>query len=294
MSSMRSGTNSGTSNIVGHLVAALPMIVVTTATLMAQQPESTRLEYTTPPSFEGFWQIIDGEYELGHGFKAVEACGALKDPGGEPMIRCSLPWEAKGGATFGLKDKLNKRGLAWMQFRDEQMSEKHLCIPNTLPAIQDKWLGFVFYLGPGELHIEAPTDAFTEGVRRVVWMDGRKHPAPHVQLFQGHSIGWYEGDELVIETTNFTFNPDGLEDHTHVASSAHKVVTERWKKLSPTRLDITYTVEDQLFLKEPVVFTWHYERTPPPAGRNQVNFVCDPEVAWSEALIAMPSRYTVD
>ena len=25
-----------------------------------------------------------------------------------------------------------------MEFRDEQMPEEHLCIPNTLPAIQDE------------------------------------------------------------------------------------------------------------------------------------------------------------
>ena len=100
--------------------------------LGAQRPESTRLEIKEVPDFSGFWQIIDGNYVPGHGFRAEEACAALKDPSGGPMLRCSLPWEAKGGATFGVKDHLNKRGLAWMEFRDEQMSEKHLCIPNTL------------------------------------------------------------------------------------------------------------------------------------------------------------------
>ena len=147
-------------------------------------------------------------------------------------------------------------------------------------------------LGAGELHIDKPNDAFTEGVRRTVWIDGRKHPGPHELLFQGHSIGWYEGDDLVIETTNFTFNPDGLADHIHVPSSAAKTVTERWTRLSPTRMDITYTVEVKLFLKEPWVFTWHYEKTDPPLPRNQVNFICDPSVSWNEALLAEPSRYT--
>jgi len=260
--------------------------------LGAQRPESTTLEITEVPDFSGFWQIPDGEYTLGHGFNALEACSAIKDPSGDSMFRCSQPWEAKGGAPRGLKDFLNKRGLAWMEFRDEQMSEKHQCIPNTLPAIQDKYVGTVFQLGAGELHIESPNDAFTEGVRRTVWMDGRKHPGPHGQFFHGHSIGWYEGDDLVIETTNFTFNPDGLADHLHMASSAAKKVTERWTRLSPTRMDITYTVEDKLFLKEPWVFTWHYEKTDAPLARNQVNFICDPSVAWNEALLAAPSRYT--
>jgi len=268
-------------------LAVLVVLAFAGVDLGAQRSE-TRLEIKTVPDFSGFWRTP----EDGRGFDQREACAAIKDPSGAPMIRCSQPWEAKGGAKFGLKDFLNKRGLAWMEFRDEQMSEKHLCIPNTLPAIQDFYLGAVYQLGAGELHIDLPTDAFTEGVRRTVWMDGRKHPGPHVQLFQGHSIGWYEGNELVIETTNFTFNPDGLEDHIHVPSSAAKKVTERWTRVSPTRLAITYTVEDKIFLKRPWIFTWHYEKTDPPLPRNQVNFVCDPDVSWNEALIAAPSRYT--
>lgn len=274
------------------LVLAAALAAGSGSRLVAQKPASTMLEITEVPDFSGFWQIIDGEYTLGHGFDATVACADLKDPSGGPMLRCSIPWEAKGGAKFGMKDHLNKRGLAWMEFRDEQMSEKWMCIPNTLPAIQDKWLGTVFQIGAGELHIESPTDAFTEGVRRIVWMDGRKHPGPHALTLQGHSIGWYEGNDLVVETTNFTFNPDGIEDHIHVPSSAAKKVSERWVKVGKDRMDITYTIEDKLFLKKPLVFTWHYEKTPPPAGRNQVNFVCDPDVSWSETLIAMPSKYS--
>jgi hypothetical protein len=268
---------------------AAALVLVCGAGLAAQRPSTTTLDMTREvPDFSGFWRTPEG----GLGFNQREACGAIKDPSGAPMQRCSQPWEARGGAKVGLKDFLNKRGLAWMEFRDEQMSEKHLCIPNTLPAIQDFYVGAVYMLGPGELHIDSPTDAFTEGVRRVVYMDGRKHPGPHVQLFHGHAIGWYEDNDLVIETTNFTFNPDGLEDHIHVPSSAAKKVTERWVKQSPTRMTITYTVEDKIFLKQPWVFTWTYEKTDPPLPRNQVNFICDPDVSWSEALIAAPSRYT--
>jgi hypothetical protein len=276
-----------------HLARGIALITVLgfagTAHLGAQRPESTTLEIREVPDFSGFWQIEDGR-----GFDQAEACGSLKDPSGAQMRRCSQPWEARGGAKFGLKDFLNKRGLAWMQFRDEQMSEKHLCIPNTLPAIQDRWLGSVYQLGAGELHIDQPNDAFTEGVRRTVWMDGRKHPGPHQLFFHGHAIGWYEGNDLIIETTNFTFNPDGLEDHLHVPSSAAKTVTERWRTLSPIRLQITYTIEDKLFLKQPWVFTWYYVKTDPPPLRNQVNFICDPDVAWNEAALAAPSQYTED
>ena len=41
---------------------------------------------------------------------------------------------------------------------------------------------------------------------RTVYMDGREHPGPAERFGTGHSIGWWEGDTLVVDTRNF-------EDH---------------------------------------------------------------------------------
>jgi hypothetical protein len=38
---------------------------------------------------------------------------------------------------------------------------------------------------------------------RTVYMDGRTHPRNPVPEFYGHSIGWWEGDTLVIDTVGF-------------------------------------------------------------------------------------------
>ena len=38
---------------------------------------------------------------------------------------------------------------------------------------------------------------------RTVFMDGRSHPASFTPTFYGHSIGWWEGDTLNVETTGF-------------------------------------------------------------------------------------------
>src|SRR5687768_10620844 len=137
-----------TRGLAGGLAILGVLATAGAADLRAQRPEFTQLRITEVPDFSGFWQIAP----IGRDFDQRVACAGLKDPSGAPMARCSLPWEAKGGATLGLKDVLNKRGLAWMEFRDEQMSEKHLCIPNTLPAIQDRYIGSVFQLGAGEIH----------------------------------------------------------------------------------------------------------------------------------------------
>jgi len=253
----------------------------------AERAAQAAAEAADPMNFTGYWAMPGYRTPAGHGFGAREACAALKDPSGQPMERCDQPWEAKGGAKFGLKDFLNKRGLAWMEFRDEQMSEKHLCLPTMLPGVMDHEAGAVRMLD-GVMLIQFSTDAFAEGVTRTVYMDGRQHPGPHEVFMQGHSVGHYEGNELVIETTNFPFSPDGLDDHIHVPSSAAKKLTERWKKIGPDKLDVTFTQEDPIFLKKPWTWTWHYVRgTQAPL----TNFSCDPEGAFMQMKVATPSKY---
>jgi hypothetical protein len=38
---------------------------------------------------------------------------------------------------------------------------------------------------------------------RTIYMDGRSHPRTLTPSFYGHSIGWWEGDTLVVDTIGF-------------------------------------------------------------------------------------------
>jgi hypothetical protein len=38
---------------------------------------------------------------------------------------------------------------------------------------------------------------------RTIYMDGRTHPATPTRSAYGHSIGWWDGDTLVVDTTGF-------------------------------------------------------------------------------------------
>ena len=48
-------------------------------------------------------------------------------------------------------------------------------------------------------------------------MDGRTHPANLAPSYYGHSIGWWEGDTLVIDTVGFNegfwFDRRGITAH---------------------------------------------------------------------------------
>jgi len=90
-------------------------------------------------------------------------------------------------------------------------------------------------------------------VERTVYLDGRAHPENGERTAQGHSIGWWEEDVLVVETKL-------LADHRiggaffGLPSTEAKVVTERYS-LSEDRkraiIDISF--EDPEYLSEPYV-----------------------------------------
>ena len=74
---------------------------------------------------------------------------------------------------------------------------------------------------------------------RIIPLDGRPHPGRNIRLDMGDAKGHWEGDTLVVETTNFNTrsayrnaDPDTLK------------LTERFTRLSPTRLDWRVTVDD--------------------------------------------------
>ena len=77
---------------------------------------------------------------------------------------------------------------------------------------------------------------------RVIHMDGRSHPAKPEPGFFGHSIGWWEGDTLVIDTV-------GIDESAWMERSAlphtdrlHTI--ERLTRLDFTTLDYELTVDD--------------------------------------------------
>ena len=77
---------------------------------------------------------------------------------------------------------------------------------------------------------------------RTVYMDGRTHPANFSPTFYGHSIGWWEGDTLVIDTVGynegFWMDRDGLP-HT---DKLHTI--ERLTRTDAAALKYELTVDD--------------------------------------------------
>ena len=93
---------------------------------------------------------------------------------------------------------------------------------------------------------------------RTIYMDGRGHPADPAPSLLGHSIGRYEGDALVIESTGLTADLYySFQSGGGYSEQAH--VLERYTiEESPRRLVLELTVTDSVTLREPHVIakTW--------------------------------------
>jgi hypothetical protein len=83
---------------------------------------------------------------------------------------------------------------------------------------------------------------------RLIYLDGRPHPAPSVQWLAGHSVGRWEGQTLVVDTTNFTprtnFRGSPQNTRQDIFASERMRVIERFTPTDENTIHYAYTVED--------------------------------------------------
>jgi hypothetical protein len=85
---------------------------------------------------------------------------------------------------------------------------------------------------------------------RTVYLDGRGHPENGERTVQGHSIGRWENDVLVVDTTLFADFPEG--NGRGISSGAQKHVVERFfLSEDGTRAIVDVFIEDPEYLVEP-------------------------------------------
>jgi hypothetical protein len=79
--------------------------------------------------------------------------------------------------------------------------------------------------------------------RRQIFTDGRRPPEDPQPFWNGYSVGRWEGDTLVVETTGF--RDDGWLDMTGTPLSDAARITERFTRPSLARMYIDVTIEDR-------------------------------------------------
>jgi hypothetical protein len=85
---------------------------------------------------------------------------------------------------------------------------------------------------------------------RIIPLDGRPPADAGVRSFMGSSVGRFEGDTLVVETTNFNDElAEGRARH-----SEDLKLTERFTRIDPEMIDYVVTVDDPRTFERPWTF----------------------------------------
>lgn len=194
--------------------------------------------------------------------------------GARPVNGPNQPWTSENFPV------LNERAVAFQGIFDEAIAPKYDCVPSASPAIQYDPYNMEVVQWPDRVMFRYEKD----DVLRSVWLDGREPPLNEYTV-QGFSVGRYEGDALLVETTQFTFDITGFDDYNGIPSSQLKKVTERyWREGDELRL--TLTVEDPLFLREPASYTTRW--LPAGEGSKLNPYECDAEDARRAVKFMVP------
>jgi len=78
--------------------------------------------------------------------------------------------------------------------------------------------------------------------RRIIPLDGRPHAPAAIRSYAGDSRGHWEGDTLVIETTNWKESPNPRRNF--AGAEGGMTLVERLTRISDNDIDYTFTVDD--------------------------------------------------
>ena len=149
--------------------------------------------------------------------------------------------------------RLTEKAAAVQAAYDETSDENPelSCMGRPTPAL-------IFYSDIFPLEIEFNEAEKSIAIRgqffdeeRTVYIDDRGHPEGGERYHEGHSIGWWEGDTLVVDTRRFTDNRSPYQNG--IPSGAQKHVVERYRLSDDgTRIFVDFMLEDPEYILEPL------------------------------------------
>jgi hypothetical protein len=232
--------------------------------LSGGSPVAAQTQTAKHPDLSGFWSLSMQPPKLAATLKG-------KLPANTVMVDDTGPAELPTGDYGGLKVKPAALAEAQKWKPQDEMTISRTCSPpSVVYSIQGPF--------PFEIHQTPQLIVFKYEYFdqvRLIFMDGRGHPpadAPHSKV--GHSIGRWDGDELIVDTTHLepaTITNNGLNH------SAKVHVVERYKRSADGKtLAATQWFEDPEVLDTPGARLIEWTSKP---GSYVYPYDCDPSFA---------------
>ena len=223
-------------------VVSLCLVLASASFLFAQTAQlkdAKAQASSSTPDFSGVWTrrgMPNARY-FGYGFSAEEL----------PMT----PWGLE-------KFKINKPSFGPHSVIDTNDPTYDCYLPG-IPRIYVHPPGFEIIHTPGRVIQHFEYDGFV----RQIWTDGREHAKiedANERLWMGDSIGHWEDDTLVVDTTDF--NDKTWLDRAGHPHSEELHVMERMRRVDQKTLQIDLTIEDPKTYTKPITAQMNYQLRP--------------------------------
>jgi len=197
----------------------------------AEAPAGSRAPTADPRDFEGVWWISRYEYLLG------------------PSTGVPPPLKPEYMTILERRVRAKNRGAPEADASTD-------CRPHGMPRLMESPYPIRIVQTPGQITF---MHEVAHNIRRI-FMD-QQHPAKLKPNYLGHSVGRWEGDTLVVDTT-------GLNDKTFIddEGSTHSEqihVVERYRKINGGKdLELVMQVTDPVTLTQPYSYTRIYKWRP--------------------------------
>ena len=174
------------------------------------------------------------------------------------------PGVGAGSRTTAAPPKLTPAGQAIKDAFDAGKAEgrnlqtpQARCVPNGMPGVMRTPYPFEFLFSPGRVTVLVETHS---QIRRI-YVDGRPAPEDPDPAYQGHSVGRWEGDTLVVDTVGLS-PAVTLIAATGLLATGNSRIRERITRVAPDRLVDEITITDPGLLAEPYVMVQTYTLQP--------------------------------
>ena len=154
------------------------------------------------------------------------------------------PMTAEGKKRAAQREVAAKRlGGRWDSAESNQLDDRCLMMRGPGPPMMDAGYNSNYQIVQAPGYVMILTEMIHDA--RIISLDGRSQPSRNVRQWTGTSRGRWEGNTLVVETTNFNGkNP-------FAGSSENMRVTERFTRVADNTIQYRFTIEDESMWARP-------------------------------------------
>ncbi len=197
----------------------------------AQAPAKETQSSTANRDLSGVWNATSGVYQ----FAAFSKDEPPMTPWGKAKFDAARPSQGPNGVKLS-----------------ETNDRVYKCTPPGMPYIYIQIFPMQIIQTPKEV-----IELFEyDHIVRHIYVDGRKHPADVKPSYNGHSIGHWEGDTLVVDTIGL--NGKNWLDRVGHPESAQMHILERIRRVDDKTLQVDLKFDDAKSYTKPWTAQIHF------------------------------------